>query len=68
MARDQFNCRLPSAVRQQISELAGRYDLSQSEIVSLAIDRLSQSLRSDPAYQASALTESSAHARGVKSR
>jgi hypothetical protein len=51
MARDQFNCRLADPVRRQISELAERHGMSQSEIVSLAIDRLSQSLRSDPAYR-----------------
>lgn len=49
--REQFNCRIPVPTKQQIADLASAHGLSQSEIVMIAIDRLAQSLRSDPAYR-----------------
>lgn len=51
MSREQFNCRIPMATKAQMVAIAERFDLSQSEVLILALDRLSQSLRTDPAYQ-----------------
>lgn len=41
-AREQFNCRLPAFTKKQIASLAERMGLSQSEVVILAIDRLTE--------------------------
>lgn len=49
--REQFNCRIHPATKDQIVQVAEKYGLSQSEVVALAVERLARSLESDPAYR-----------------
>jgi hypothetical protein len=43
----QFNARLPRLTHEQISELSEAYGLTKTQVVILAIDRLTRDLKSD---------------------
>lgn len=47
MARQQVNVRLSSYTVAQLKDLAGRFDMSESTVIMLAIDRLARDTQVD---------------------
>ncbi len=52
MARQQVNVRLSSFTVSQLKELASRFDMSESTVIMLAIDRLARDTQVDKADEA----------------
>lgn len=52
MARRQVNVRLSSYTVSQLKELASRFDMSESTVIMLAIDRLARDTQVDKADEA----------------
>lgn len=52
-SKKQMNTRLPDITNRQIDEIAIQYGMTKTQVLMLAVDRLSRDLRPDVDYETS---------------